>query len=241
MTFSKEFINTYRLTDLFDNCSKYTEFEEEFFYILNMLKEEFISKRIDYFFKTGTKEPQEKLSFSITPKSVMHLFGISYYDINCRNTPELYNNPSFALEFYRDFNSGKLELNKCWVESLEKVLKKMEVLREISRIKTFDVRIGQCGQLRTICMTNTIRVSKSCLGLGLCRSNQGFSIPKTCLNLQADVEANNNVSFKRCCKCSKIIEYLKLQNGKWKKINRITTNLKNSFHKRKHKKKRRKN
>ncbi len=236
MQYRKNFIITYRLTDLLlKNDIEVEYFKEKIINILNIFNSEFILKKIDYFFKSKIKSPQKKISLTITEESIMHLFGIAYYSIDERTTPELFEQPSFAKEFFSDFKNNNLSLNKCWVESLTKVNDKIEVLQFISDIKTSKVRIGGGGKLRTISMTNTLRTSRTFLGLGLFHESEN-SIPRTCLNLKADTQAKNNLAFKNVYKCSKIIEYNRLPNGLWKQCKKQTFNLNNKKKKKKRQK-----
>lgn len=214
----KKFVKTYKLQDLFTENKDFYLFCNSLKDLLLIFDKEFSQRKIDYFFKTGIKEPQQKISLRITKESIMHLFGINYYAIEERDTEEKYQQPSFSLEFFRDFESNKLNFSKCWVENLSKVEDKMSVLRYIEDIKTEKVRVGEYGLLRKIPMTNTLSTPKTLLGLGLHHDNPEFSIPRTCLNLQEDKVARNHKSFKNVYKCSKIIEYERLPNGEWKKI-----------------------
>lgn len=218
MEYSKKFVKTYQLSKLFTESNEFHLFCQTMISLLTVFQEEFVHRKIDYFFKAGTKERQQKISLCVPKESIMHLFGINYYASHERHTIHLYNQPSFALSFYRDFESNKLDFSKCWVESLAKVKDKMSVLKYIKDIKNDNVRVGKYGILRTIPMTNTLSIHRTFLGLGLYHDNPEFSVPRTCLNLKKDNEAQNNTSFRNVYKCSKIIEYERLPNGKWQKI-----------------------
>lgn len=216
----KKFVSTYQLTELLrkDKNIEPEHFKEQMLKILNVFNDEFISKKIEYFFKTATKSPQEKVSLTITDESIMHLFGIAYYALDRRLTLSQFNQPSFAKKFFNDFKNNNLDLDKCWVESLDKVKDKMEALKFLPDIKTNKVRIGGYGKLRSISMTNTLRTSKTFLGLGLYHESEN-SVPRTCLNLKADINARNNPVFRNVHRCSKIIEYRRLPTGTWEKVN----------------------
>lgn len=217
---NKKFVKTYKLTELFEDKNEFSLFCNSLNELLLIFKEKFVQRKLDYFFKTGTKEPQKKLSLCVPKESIMHLFGINYYAYEERNNDKDYQQPSFAKEFFLDFENNKLDYSKCWVESLSKVKDKMCVLKYIEDIKTEKVRVGEYGLLRKIPLTNTLSTPKTFLGLGLHHDNSEFSVPRTCLNLQNDKEAKDNKSFKKVYKCSKIIEHERLPNGKWKTIRR---------------------
>ena len=214
----KKFVKTYKLPDLFTDSKEFSLFCSSLNDLLLIFKDEFVQRKIVYYFKTGTKERQQKISLCVTKESIMHLFGINYYASDERRSEKEYQQPSFAKEFFRDFESNKLNFSKCWVESLSKVEDKMSVLIYIEDVKTEKVRVGEHGLLRKIPMTNTLSTPKTFLGLGLHHDNPEFSVPRTCLNLQEDKEAKDNKSFKSVYKCSKIVEYERLSNGEWKRI-----------------------
>ncbi|EMW5900170.1 hypothetical protein AAFD07_001660 [Enterococcus faecalis] len=207
---------TFRLTELVASDLSCKDLFDELIAVLEILDVEVVNKKIVYFYKRNVKSKQEKLEVCFTRESILHLIGISYYDINERETSKSRMKSKYAIEFYRDFKRNKLNFSKCWVESIRKVKDKLQVLKYIKSIKTDVVRIGADGQLRTIPITNTISTPKIGLGIGLYHDHPEFSIPRSCLNLAQDKEAKQHTSFRNACRCTKIWIYERTEQGTWK-------------------------
>ena len=211
----KSVVQTFKLSDLATEASDGQNLLDDMISVLDLLENEIVGRKFVYFYKRNTRDSQQRLDVCFTRKSILHLMGISYYDFEERDTPELIQQPKYALEFYNDYRKKDLNFSKCWVESLNKVRDKVSILRHITGIKTFDVRIGEDGQLRTIPMTNTLSTPKIGLGIGLFHDCPDFSIPRSCINLTLDREAKEHKSFRNVYRCNKIDIYRRHPNGKW--------------------------
>ena len=242
----KSVVQTFKLSDLATEASDGQNLLDDMICVLDLLENEIVGKKFVYFYKRNTRDSQQRLDVCFPRESILHLMGISYYDFEERNTPELIKQPKDALEFYNDYRKEDLNFSKCWVESLNKVRDKVSILRHITGIKTSEVRIGEDGHLRTIPMTNTLSTPKIGLGIALAHDCPDFSIPRSCLNLVFDREAKDHKSFRNTHRCIKIDIYHRHPNGKWQieerlnffnELQQVNSNKKKKKAKKKKKKK----
>lgn len=224
----------HRLTDLLevDNDNLLLEIIKT----LSELDMNLVNKKIEYFFKKSPSSPQQKLAVAFLPKNIMHLFGISAYaDNRPIKSGESF---TYAIQFYDDFKKDCLNFEKCWVESISKVSEKVSALAHIEELLDKDVRIGGSGSYISLSFSNIIRTNKKILAVAVIGTSQGFCIPLSALNLTNDKRATQDPTIHSVVPCSKLIVYIRQENGEWQlqeqKIFDIKKNVKKGKKNKKH-------
>ncbi|WP_192988493.1 PBECR4 domain-containing protein, partial [Carnobacterium mobile] len=149
------------------------------------------------------------------PENIMHLLGIKSYSIDKPIISTENRTPSYSRDFYNDFEDGCLNFEKCWVESLNKVIDKLAALKYLPEIRTENVRIGGAGDYIKLNFSNLIRTNVPILGIAVTKTGQEHSVPISTLNLMTDKRVMQHTAFRKAVPCTKLRVSCMLENGSW--------------------------